>query len=443
MTPLLKAIFNYDFSRVSGANPFGACFFGRPLLLEDLHKVFAAVSAGSIEIGGRTIPSAVRIPGKKSGAPFMIIAQLHGNEPAGLAGILLAMALSQAGKLERDVIGIIGNPLAARQYFEAWAASPQARQETRDAYRCGLGEDGRLLPDMNRIPVDFLTRAPADHHTRRAQELYTVAEHSCGILDIHSARGNMICITDHRRDADLQDSPIRGVLTGLADAISAHASAAVSVQTFKTIAQSLANIESQTGIEAGRHESPDAPQIAASFTLSLLHTLKLTAENPVHKKESGVFERYAVQPRLTYADLPHDAYSIKPQDRIYMATACHSLETVPEHTSRLIVRAGDGSYRLQPVLEYIVMPAGELAYAVHQYEEMEAIAEGQVVAVAVPSGTVFKAPFAFSGIFFSKSATLYDKDPAVGPWPVAKADLDRIKFCYPCEVSPLRIDFTR
>ena len=67
-------------------------------------------------------PAAIRIPAacalEARSAPFAILAQIHGNEPAGLAGILLAMALAEAGKLERDVIGVIGNPLAAEQYFE-------------------------------------------------------------------------------------------------------------------------------------------------------------------------------------------------------------------------------------------------------------------------------------------------------------------------------------
>ena len=33
------------------------------------------------------------------------------------------------------------------------------------------------------------------------------------------------------------------------------------------------------------------------------------------------------------------------------------------------------------------------------------------------------------------SAALYNKDPAVGPWPVAAAQLATTKFCYPCKVK--------
>ena len=436
---LLADIFNYDFSACRDGAEFSKRFFGRAPVLSDLPAVFRVVSQEQVEIGGKAIPAAIRIKGKKSGAPFIIMAQLHGNEPAGLAGILLAMALAEAGKLENDVIGVVGNPLAAGQYFAALAANPKARQETRDCFRCGLDESGALLPDGNRIPVDFLKQSPALAHIRRAQELYALAQHGSGLLDIHSARGSMLCVTDHKRDADLRHSPIRAVLTGLADAISAHASGAATVQTFKTLVAGFPNLKCHIGIEAGKHEAPDSPRHAASFTLSLLHTLGLTSVKPLQKKEDGVFERYAVKPRLAYSDLAHK--KLAAGDRVYMAKECLLEHEIPNRSGQVIVRAKDGTYQVQSVLQFIVTPAGKLAYAVYQYDEMEAVKKGSVVAVAVPSGAEFKAPHDFSGIFFSKSRTLYDKDPAVGPWPVAAEDIAKIKFCYPCEVGKLLIDF--
>ena len=252
---LLRDLFNHDFSELANDAQFHALFFTRILGTHELRLICDSICAQSVTLGGKTIPAAHRIKGNNTGAPYAIIAQLHGNEPAGLAGILLAMALSEAGKLERDIVAVIGNPLAATQYFEAYEKNPHARQETRDAYRCGLSPEGTLYPDMNRIPVDFLTREPNDHHTRRAQELYTICQHIEGILDIHSARGNMLCITDHKHDSELKDSPIRNLLTGLAEAISAHASATVAVKTLKTIVSPLPNITSQVGIEAGRARS--------------------------------------------------------------------------------------------------------------------------------------------------------------------------------------------
>jgi hypothetical protein len=83
-----------------------------------------------------------------------------------------------------------------------------------------------------------------------------------------------------------------------------------------------------------------------------------------------------------------------------------------------------------------------MEYAIYQYDEMEPVEHNQVVAVAVPSGTEFTAPYAFSGIFLSKSAALYDKDPSVGPWPVHADHISTIKFCYPCDVSAMKVDFS-
>src|SRR5690606_2334955 len=128
----------------------------------------------------------------------------------------------------------------------------------------------------------------------------------------------MVCITDHKRDEDLRYCPIRNVLTELAEAISAHASASVTVQTFKTILAPLPHIESQTGIEAGRHEDPNAPHIAASFILSLLNTVGLTSVTPLVQKEDGIFNRYSVRPRITWGDL-HQEGSLAPDDHIHMA----------------------------------------------------------------------------------------------------------------------------
>jgi hypothetical protein len=437
---VLREIFNQDFASFEDPEKLRKAFFAKNLTLTDLKKVASVVQDSQVAMGGKTVPAAISIPGNRKQAPFMILAQLHGNEPAGLAGIALAMALSQAGKLERDVVGVIGNPLASLQYFDAWVEAPTARQEIRDPYRCGVDEQGNLLPDMNRIPVDFAKQSASSPHIKRAQELFAIAEKCSGILDIHSARGDLLCITDYKNEKHLKHSPIRSVFINLAEAVGKNASgAAASVRTFKNLTESLPNIECQIGIEAGRHESTGAPQLAASFTLSLLHTLGITKVPPLYDKENGTFERYNVKPRITYADLTREM--LAKDDMIYMVMPCKTIEEIPVKSDRVIVKKKDGSFALQTALEHIIKPTGTLCYATHQYNEMEAIKKGQVLAVAVPSGTVFKAPYDFSTLFISKSASLYPKDPAVGPWPVAAGDISKIKFCYPCDVSKWKISF--
>lgn len=400
MQKLLTDIFGHDFTGIT-ADAFADAFFRTPLTWPDLasiHDVVAASASGGI-------PSSVRIQSQNPcDKPFAILAALHGNEPAGLAGILLAAALANAGLLQRDVLGVVGNPLASAQYFAAYAKNPTARQETRDAYRCGLAEDGTLLPDMNRIPLDFLTRADGTAHTTRARALHVMALGIWGLTDIHSARGDMVCFTDFKHTNDLRYSPLRRALVGLSEAIGAHASTQGSVQTFKTILAPMEHIHSHTGIEAGRHEDPNAPSVAASFTLSLLYNLGITPALPHFKGENGIFEQFLVQPKLSYADMMADA-PVPADAQIFMA----------RETPGGIIHA--------------------------QYEEMEAIAKGQIVAIAEPSKIPLRAPRDFSGIFFSKSAALYDKDPAVGPWPLPASAMATTKFCYPCEVSAWNMDW--
>lgn len=439
---LLSSYFAGDFSKLTDSEAVKKQFFETSITHHSLAPLCKLVCESSTTIGGRTIPGALLIKGKTSAAPLIIQSQLHGNEPAGLAAILFTMLLAKTGLLEKDVLAVVGNPLAAQQYFTALEQNPKARQQTRDAYRCGLDAKGNLLPDMNRIPVDFETRDASDAHTKRAQELYYMCQHACGILDIHTARGNMVCITDHKDDADLKHTPIRAILIGLADAISANVSSGTDKKvTLKTLASPLPNIKHQIGIEAGTHEAADAPYIATSFVLAALYRFGYTIATPVAQlKDDGIFEGYHVQPRLTYADLEIDG-EIDAGERIYMAEACGQAEELPTDASSVIVRKEDGTFGLQTFMQFMVKPAGDLYYALRQYDEMEPVEEGQVIAVAVPSGVELKTKSAFSGIFWSKYGVLYDKDPAVGPWPVKADALASTKLCYPCDVKETKLKF--
>lgn len=439
---LLSSIFGDDFSQMADPDSVKKRFFETRIGLAQLASVCELVAASEANLGGRAIPGALLIKGRQSAPPLIVQSQLHGNEPAGLAAFLLVMALAKADLLEKNVLLVVGNPLAARQYFAALEKNPKARQQTRDAYRCGMDEKGNLLADMNRIPVDFKRRDTKDPHIKRAQELYHLCLHSCGILDLHTARGNMVCITDHKHDSDLKHSPIRAMLLELADAIAANASTDGTKRvTLKTLVSPLDNIKHQIGIEAGTHEAEDAPYIAASFVLAALYRLGYTKVTPVAQLEDdGMFEGYHVKPRLTYADLEIEG-DIAPNDKIYMVESCSEPEELPSDATSVVVRREDGSFGLQTFMQFMVKPAGDLYYALRQYEEMEPVEAGQVIAVAVPSGTELKAKQAFSGIFWSKYGVFYDKDPAVGPWPVAVDKLAATKLCYPCKVEEVKIKF--
>ncbi len=437
---MLADIFSSDFSKCKSPRDFNRLFFARNLKIADLHKVHDLVKRSSVNVKGRVIPAAIRIGADSlSAPPFLLIAQLHGNEPAGLAGIVFAMALSEAGMLNNPILAVIGNPLAAEQYFSAFTEAPRARQELRDVYRCGLGLGGALLPDMNRIPVNFIEKSPDNHHIQRAQELYHLGKNVAGVLDIHSARGNMRCVTDYRSVDELRFSPIRSVLIGLAEAIGAHSSAqGEAVKTLKTILGALPNIKYQVGIEAGRHEDDDTPYYAAAFTGAFLSATGASKVPSEIKKENGVFDCYYVQPRWSYGDLRAQK-DFADEDKIYMVKECRSADLIPKRSDRVIVRRKDGNYQVQTVMQYIVQPAGDLCFATYQYDEMEEMQSGEVVAVAVPSGNEMRTAEKAAGIFFSKPASLYDRDPSVGPWPLPAKNREKIKFCYPSKLKPEKL----
>ncbi len=108
----LKKIYNHDFSKMSNPDVFCKIFFDKTLSLADLKIIHDYVQGNTINFAGKIIPAAIYLKGTNSDnsqssanvSPFVILAQLHGNEPAGLAGIALAMALSDAGFLQNDVI---------------------------------------------------------------------------------------------------------------------------------------------------------------------------------------------------------------------------------------------------------------------------------------------------------------------------------------------------
>lgn len=439
---LLSSFFGEDFCELTDGTAIAQCFFDARLTHRNLAPVSKLVCESSVTLAGKEIPAALHLKGKSGDKPLIVQTQLHGNEPAGLAAVLLCMALSQANLLEHDVIVVIGNPLAAGQYFEALEENPKARQQTRDVYRCGLDEDGNLLPDMNRIPVDFAERKPDNRHTKRAQELFHLCSHTVGILDLHTARGNMVCITDHKYDSDLKHTPIRAILMELADAISANASSGKNkLVTLKTLVSPLDNVKHQIGIEAGTHEAADSPYIAAGFVLAALYRLGYTSAKPLsHHEDDGTFEGFYVKPRITYADLEIDG-DIADDEKIYMVESCDSPEELPSDATSVVVRLDDGTFGLQTFMQHMVQPKGDLYYALRQYDEMEPVEEGQVIAVALPSGTELKTKHAFSGIFWSKYGVLYDKDPTVGPWPVKATELGQVKLCYPCEVKEMKLEF--
>ena len=388
---LLNNILGNDFSNIENGNELKEKFFAKNLTLSDLRKVHDFMSEQSETIDGREIPAATLLDA--SDEPyFILLSLLHGNEPAGLEGILYAFALESAGLLDKPILCVVGNNLASKQYFKVMETEADKPQQSRDYYRRGLDDNGEPLPDMNRFPANFRDVAPDTYHANRLQELDYIANYGQGVIDIHSARGNMVCITDSSDDSLLKHSSIKAILVGLTEAIGS----ATATATYKTVAGQKDNIKYQFGIEAGTHEDPNSYKIAGEWTCSMLYDLDITKVKPLASEDSGEFFEYRVKEKLNFSDLVASS-------------------EIPE--GEVFVTVKDGQ-------EY-------------QYDEMEEVQENQVVALSSPGGIELRAPYKFSGIFVTKSSKLFN-DPAIGLYPVTTEELDT-KFCYPCIVSKITL----
>lgn len=389
---LLQEIFNTDFSQLNNGEDVKKAFFAKTLTIDDLRKAHDFLSDITTEIDGKPIGSCIPI-GESKGEPyFILLSLLHGNEPAGLAGILYAFALNEAKLLDKAIMCVVGNNLASKQYFKVMETESDQPQQTRDYYRRGLDEAGEPLPDMNRFPAGFEDAEPDNYHARRLQELDYLADHGQGVIDIHSARGNMVCVTDSSNDSLLKGTSIKAILVGLTEAIGS----ATATSTYKTVAGKKPNIIHQYGIEAGTHEDPNSIKIAAEWTCSMLYSLGLTKVEPLHTSDDNKFYEYRVKEKLNFSDFETSA-------------------KIPAGETFITVKDGK---------EY-------------QYDEMEEVQAGQVVALSSPSGIELSAAYKFSGIFVTKSSKLFN-DPAIGLYPVTTEQLDT-KFCYPCIVSEISL----
>ena len=202
-------------------------------------------------------------------------------------------------------------------------------------------------------------------------------------------------------------------------------------QLSKPSPQKKPNIKHQFGIEAGTHEDPKSIIIAAEFTAAVTYNLAISAVSTEEIK-SNKFNQYKVGKALSFLDL-------LPSREIADNQTFYPAKIIPESElsghEKIIAQNHQGEFTITNSKQY----SRGKAYAIHQFEETEAVRKGQVVAVSVPGGIELSAPHDFAGIFVTKSAEFYS-DPAIGLYPVT-ADKMATKFCYPCEVSEITVNF--
>lgn len=438
MDALLAALFGSDILVIDAMEEALERMQGASFGHIELQQVHDFIAGQSVMLDGAPMPAVLELRSDNAQDSFGLMAQLHGNEPAGLAAVALVMFLWRKNLLRANVYCLIGTPLAAQQYFEAWARNPSEIQETRDAFRRGYAADGSLLRDPNRIPADFREKLD-DPHNRRAVMMEKLAERFTVTLDIHSARGDLVCVTEYTDLRHLLYSPIRNVLAELAGNIGSHAAAV----TFKTLLLKKPNIRALTGIEAGRHEDPHSPARAMAFTHAYLHNLGLTPVPPLARyrdAETGELNVFHVGAALNFSQLEKaDNATNACDDTYHSAVACSYAEALQAKAEQLLLRHPDCSLELRATSDVAATEHAMVAYRVHQFGELEEIQAKQVVAVAVPSGAELRAPNGFYGLFVAKPSALY-ADKAAGVLPVADSALEQ-KFCYPCRLEKVKIAF--
>ncbi len=353
-----------------------------------------------------------------------IIAQLHGNEPAGLALYPVLKCAAETNAINAPVLFVIGTPDAARQYFNAWLGNPDTSQASRDIFRAGVDEKGLRFADPNRIPLDYESRIGMERtHWSRTKELERLSNRMSAALDIHTARGNLRTIMMDSEQHLLNGSPILSKLEGIDQAIGTPNNSLSLAGLFSR------NVPHVCGIEAGTHEASESFRTAVAVGLTYLSNLGVLNQ-PVPKSYAEV-KRYHVRKAIRYADLlPESERKLEKSDRIYQVKKMYDAKDLPE-AGQVIASGSQGD----PLAVYSTQEIRNLSligpfYVVHQYEELEQIEKGQVVAVSVPSGQEFVSQYNFSGVFVSKKASDYN-DPTVSPWPFDGDGIDQ-RFAYEC-----------
>lgn len=374
---LLKLFYDTDFSEYTGRPIFVLLdhFKSRRFSVDDLSRVFDFLQQQSVNVIDKkgkphSIPAVFQV-GKKNNneKPLMVMAGLHGNEVAGLASFLLLMALDQAGFLNKPVYAAAGSPYAISQYFSSWKQDSTSPQYMRDSYRGGVNKNGGLLPDPNRVPADLMISKSNAEHIKRAKQLVYLAGNASGVIDLHTARGDMCCVTEYTDPKLLQYSPIRVFLTGLLEGIGNYNGSNITLDEY--LMRKYPDIP-MIGIEAGTHEDPAAPLKASMFVFNMLPHFQCVLPEKLHDHlhDSGRFTEYKVRNRLSFANLEKTG-AVTLDDLVYSARRYQCGEVIAGN-DRVLVKVKDPEgLKVVPYNE--VSSDDEIAYVVHQYSEMERV----------------------------------------------------------------------
>lgn len=480
----LQKIFGTNFREFSG-NPEGlrAAFFGHTLTMQDLYQTYKLIADQEIVVdvpeapeGKISVPAAMCIGDENAKTAVLQMAQVHGNEPAGLGVLLFGMALSEAGVLNGKIYGALGNHHAASYFWEAWRDQPHIPAAARSPTRTMIGEEDRM--DLNRFRPDRAEKLKEDYAAfldemlasdnvmlHRGAKLCALARKPevTLIFDPHTSRqepDGIRTINISLRQMQLLESGegvYGGLLRGVPDDIRIFPSGLLGKLgqsdpkiTLKELFEAAKGDKKTPiiGIECGHHETlHDCAPRAIKFYNALLHNMGFSGVRPEgYSADKGQFLRYEVQGRLGLGWLQGE---IKQGDVIYPVKPLASAAEIPA-----LPRPQDVKHKYADPLQVIFTSAkgaslvtaeddagriaiagriakGEKAHLVYQFREMEEIPKGQTVMLGVPSGEALKTPQEMMVFFPTKSSYVYGNKP--GMWPVEVKDVataSKAKFGY-------------
>lgn len=433
-------------------NPSLTDFQNKKLTHQDIEKIwknltFSATTYKNSNNRESCLSSCLSF-GPESEKSSVILTMIHGNEAAGLAAIANCIFLEKSNLLKQKTYVILGNPIAALQYFSHLKELPFMPTNTRDHFRSGVCVKSNILSDPNRVNVKILEPdyIPPDRNQERMQEIlkFLVAVKPNFLLDIHTQREGGAMITGCNDENLLKNSPISTICKGLLDSIGKHDS----LVPFKLVALKELPHLSYIGIESGEHEKDESVEIAQKFSLTFLANIgACPPELSENKKNKQRFTSVEVNSAIYFSDLKfmtskhslaqkNSNQTIK-NDEFYTVKEIHDQASLGNDDLVIITETNGNS----KVVNYAEAKLGNysITYKVHQYLEFEQIEKDQVVAIAIPSGNELLAPKNMSGIFTVKSKKnfLSLKDS----FPVDAEKLQTAKFLYPIKAKNITINF--
>lgn len=282
-----------------------------------------------------------RVVGDHPGPALIVVGSLHGNEPAGVAGLQrLFQKLRDGRHLNGQVVGLAGN-LAALEVRRRYVVQDLNRIWRRERVE-------RVRHAGEHLDAEAAEMAELEVEIRRTMEASRRVGQPVFLLDLHTTSGggpSFVVMEDTlpiRTFARRLEAPM---VLGLEEELSG------------TLAHWLAdNGVVSVGFEAGQHDDPAAPERAEAaiwLALEASGVLEPGVRPEVEEARHRLRREARGLPRVVEVRYRH---GIEPEDRFEMAPGYHTFERVVAGQTvavdrRGAVRVPEGGLLLMPLYQ--------------------------------------------------------------------------------------------